>query len=89
MFYTEGGAQTIATVASGSGNGKTFYKWSNDNGTYTELGGVVEGRASYSVFFSTDRSPEGGVAPSSSFTSLRDLITSSTKPYDFASSADM
>src|SRR4030095_9286798 len=38
---------------------------------------------------STDRFPEGGVAPSSSFTSLRDLITSSTRPYAFASSADM
>src|SRR5439155_16322874 len=34
---------------------------------------------------STDRSPEGGFAPSSSFTSLRDLITSSTRPYTFAS----
>ncbi len=48
-----------------SGNGKTFYKWSNDNGTYTELGGVVEGRATYSVFFSTDRSPEGKVLDNS------------------------
>lgn len=48
-----------------SGNGKTFYKWSNDNGTYTELGGVVEGRASYSVIFSTDRSPEGKVLDNS------------------------
>lgn len=48
-----------------SGNGKTFYKWSNDNGTYTELGGVVEGRASYSVFFATDRSPEGKVLDNS------------------------
>jgi hypothetical protein len=48
-----------------SGNGKTFYKWSNDNSTYTELGGVVEGRASYSVIFSTDRSPEGKVLDNS------------------------
>ncbi len=48
-----------------SGNGKTFYKWSNDNGTYTELGGVAEGRASYSVIFATDRSPEGKVLDNS------------------------
>src|SRR5205809_3436655 len=38
---------------------------------------------------SIDLSPEGGVAPSRSFTSLRDLITSSTKPYAFASWADI
>jgi len=44
-----------------STNGRTFYKWSNDNATYTELGGLVEGKFSYSVFFSTDRSPEGKV----------------------------
>jgi hypothetical protein len=48
-----------------SGNGKTYFKWSNDNGTYTELGGVVEGRASYSVVFATDRSPEGKVLDNS------------------------
>lgn len=48
-----------------SGNGKTYYKWSNDNGTYTELGGVVEGRGSYSVLFATDRSPEGKVLDNS------------------------
>lgn len=30
---------------------KTFYKWSNDNGTYTELGGVVENDSSYTVVF--------------------------------------
>ena len=48
-----------------SGNGKSYFKWSNDNGTYTELGGVVEGRASYSVIFATDRSPEGKVLDNS------------------------
>jgi hypothetical protein len=48
-----------------SGNGKTFYKWSNDNATYTELGGIVEGRVSYSVFFATDRSPDGKVLDNS------------------------
>ncbi len=44
-----------------SSSGKTFYQWSNDNAVYTELGGVVEGQASYSVIFATDRSPEGRV----------------------------
>ncbi len=48
-----------------SGNGKTFYKWSNDNGTYTELGGAVEGQKTYSVIFSTDRSTEGKVLDNS------------------------
>lgn len=45
--------------------GKTFYKWSNDNGTYTELGGAVEGQASCTVVFATDRSPEGKVLDNS------------------------
>jgi hypothetical protein len=48
-----------------SGNGKTFYKWSNDNATYTELGGVVEGKLTYSVVFATDRSPDGKVLDNS------------------------
>jgi len=48
-----------------SGGGKTFYKWSNDNATYTELGGVVEGRRCYSVIFSTDRSLTGRVLDNS------------------------
>jgi hypothetical protein len=48
-----------------STGGKTFYQWSNDNNTYTELGGAVEGRLSYSVIFSTDRSLEGRVLDNS------------------------
>ena len=44
-----------------SSPGKTYYQWSNDNGVYTELGGVVEGQVSYSVIFATDRSPQGRV----------------------------
>ncbi|HEX7901685.1 MAG TPA: LamG domain-containing protein [Planctomycetota bacterium] len=48
-----------------SGNGKSYFKWSNDNGTYTELGGVAEGKMSYSVIFATDRSPEGKVLDNS------------------------
>jgi len=35
--------------------GKTFYKWSNDNRTYTELGGVVQMRdGSYVVVFTSE-----------------------------------
>src|SRR6266487_4567988 len=39
---------------------------------------ILRGRAASAT--AVERSPEGGAAPSSSFTSLRDLITSSTKP---------
>ena len=45
--------------------GKTFYKWSNDNATYSELGGIIDGRKHYSIVFSTDQSPEGKVLDSS------------------------
>ncbi|MHC4955742.1 MAG: LamG domain-containing protein [Planctomycetota bacterium] len=46
--------------------GKTaFYKWSNDNGTYSRLGAVIEGPKSYHVVFSTARSPEGKVLDNS------------------------
>ena len=48
-----------------SGDSETFYKWSNDNNTYTELGGVVEARRSYSVIFSTDQSLDGKVLDNS------------------------
>ncbi|GEM_PF-2921705 len=44
-----------------SGKGRKFYKWSNDNDTYTELGGIVETKSSYVVVFSADRSPDGKV----------------------------
>jgi len=30
---------------------KTYYQWSNDNNTYTELGGVIENSDGYSVIF--------------------------------------
>ncbi len=42
-----------------SGGGRTYYQWSNDNNTYTELGGVLEGRAATIVIVATERSPEG------------------------------
>ncbi|MEE2887926.1 MAG: LamG domain-containing protein [Planctomycetota bacterium] len=48
-----------------SGGGRRFYKWSNDNNTYSELGAVIEDRKSYSVLFSTDQSLDGKVLDNS------------------------
>lgn len=42
-----------------SKTGKTFYKWSNDNSTYGEIGGVVEVSDGYLIFFTGEPSPEG------------------------------
>jgi hypothetical protein len=36
---------------------KTFYQWSNDNSTYTELGGIVEWTNSYDVYFIGEPDP--------------------------------
>ncbi|MEY3220334.1 MAG: hypothetical protein RIT27_1691 [Pseudomonadota bacterium] len=36
-----------------------YYRWSNDNKMYTEIGGVVEGQNSYSIVFSGESSPDG------------------------------
>ncbi len=48
-----------------SQGGKTFYKNSNDNSVYTELGGLVENRSSYTIVFSTDQSLDGRVLDNS------------------------
>ncbi len=48
-----------------SGDGRTFYKWSNDNAVYTELGGVFEGPRGYTVVFATDRAADGRVLDNS------------------------
>ncbi len=48
-----------------STDGKTFYKCSNDNGVYTELGGIIEGKKGYTIVFATDQSPEGRVLDNS------------------------
>ena len=42
-----------------SKSGKTFYKWSNDNRTYGEIGGVVEVSDGYLIFFTGEPSPTG------------------------------
>ncbi len=43
-----GATYPLYTEISGAEN---FYQWSNDNNTYTELGGVIEGSGSYTVVF--------------------------------------
>jgi hypothetical protein len=42
-----------------SKSGKIYYKWSNDNSTYGEIGGVVEVSDGYLIFFTGEPSPEG------------------------------
>lgn len=44
---------------------KTYYKWSNDNGTYTELGGLIETPHGYMVIFAGEPSPDGKVLDNS------------------------
>jgi hypothetical protein len=38
---------------------KKYYKWSNDNNTYTGLGGIIEDEDGYFVFFTGSPSPLG------------------------------
>jgi len=42
-----------------SNNGVTYYQWSNDNQTYTELGGVMEGQQGYTIVFASETGPGG------------------------------
>ena len=42
-----------------SGGGTTYYRWSNDNRTYTELGGLAQTALGYSASFVGERSPGG------------------------------
>lgn len=42
-----------------SGGGKTFYKWSNDNHTYSEIGGVEEAADRILIFFAGEPDSEG------------------------------
>lgn len=48
-----------------SNSGRKFYKWSNDNAVYTELGGLVENKRSYSIVFATDQGVDGRVLDNS------------------------
>lgn len=47
-FYTE-----ISTPSN------KYYKWSNDNNTYTNLGGIIEDNEGYFIFFLGEPSPAG------------------------------
>lgn len=42
-----------------SKGGKSYYKWSNDNRTYTELGGLIEGKNSYTIIFAGEPDSSG------------------------------
>ncbi|HNM06399.1 MAG TPA: hypothetical protein PKK05_25995, partial [Leptospiraceae bacterium] len=42
-----------------SGNGKTYYQWSNDNRTYTELAGIHETQSGIAVFFAGEPDSSG------------------------------
>ena len=51
--------RTYPLYAEISRAGRSFYKWSNDTATYSELGGLVAGQRGYSVVFAAEFSPEG------------------------------
>jgi len=65
-FKTEHGISATSPAGVGypiyseiSGGGTTYYRWSNDNRTYTELGGVIEASNSYTVIFAGEATPDG------------------------------
>ena len=47
--------KTFPKFDAASAGGKTYYQWSNDNDTYTELGGVVQTDKGYLVFFTGEQ----------------------------------
>lgn len=53
------GGKKSAVYPEISRGGQTFYKWSNDNETYTELGGIAECEAGIAVVFAGEASHEG------------------------------
>ncbi len=53
------GMPTYPKYSEISKSGKIFYKWSNDNRTYGEIGGVVEVSDGYLIFFTGEPSPVG------------------------------
>ena len=58
----KGGYPVYGEISDGD---RTFYKWSNDNAVYTELGGLVENKRSYTVVFATDQGVDGRVLDNS------------------------
>lgn len=57
------------------GGGKSNYKWSNDNSTYTELGGVVETSAGYVIVFASERDSLDNSKATSRHNSPRDIAS--------------
>ena len=49
--------KTFPKYDAASTGGTTYYQWSNDNDTYTELGGVVQTSGGYLVVFIGERAP--------------------------------
>lgn len=65
-FKTEHGStarspagKTYPAYSEISGSGKSYYKWSNDNGTYTTLGALIETDDGYVVVFTGEPDPNG------------------------------
>ena len=56
-----------------SKGGTTYYKWSNDNDTYTELGGVVQTSKGYLVLFIGEREPLDNSKVGQSLNAPRDI----------------
>jgi len=51
--------KTYTVYSEISGSGKKYYKWSNDNGTYTSLGALIETDDGYVVLFTGEPDPNG------------------------------
>ncbi|HAS42854.1 MAG TPA: hypothetical protein DCS93_20410 [Microscillaceae bacterium] len=65
-FKTQHGSRAVSPAgrkydlyAEISSKDKKYYKWSNDNGTYSKLGGLIEVNDGYLVFFTGEPSPTG------------------------------
>ena len=63
-----------------SQDGKAFFQWSNDNATYTEIGGVVETDAGLAVLFATERSELDNGRATSHLNDARDLAMVIVRP---------
>ncbi|CAE7409287.1 unnamed protein product, partial [Symbiodinium natans] len=62
--------ETLNATAGGQENAPTYYKWSNDNACYTELGGVVSVGNSIAVAFAGEGSPHLDCLSSAPFASV-------------------
>lgn len=54
--------------------GKRFYRWSNDNRTYTELGGIAETEKGYLILFSTELPSLQNARTGESLNDARNLV---------------